>query len=256
MSSDSPAPGRQPIVVHPGKQAVSVSFNRPAKRNALSIEVSQAIAGVLVEYEATPLPLVFRSVTPGMFVAGTDVAELKQRTVTDSLSRVNARLFQRIQDYPWPTIAVVGGAARGGGCELALACDLRLSTETAQWGLPEVRLGIIPSAGGLTRLAKLVGSGAAAHLVLTGRRISGREAARLGLVTVAVPDEADLDGALSELLVDLSAAAPLAQRLAKEAMRVGSDQDRLVDAAAQALCIGTADAQERLQDLLDRSGSR
>ncbi|TFV64760.1 enoyl-CoA hydratase/isomerase family protein [Geodermatophilus sp. DF01-2] len=242
-----------PLRVVPDARSVTVLFDRPDRRNALTVEMSRALAAVLEQHAATPRPLVLRSATPGMFVAGTDVASLKARTVEDSLGRINSGLFQRLHDHPWPTVAVVDGAALGGGCELALACDFRLTTEDAQWGLPEVRLGIIPSAGALTRLAALVGTGPATDLVLTGRRIRGREAGPLGLASrVTTPD--GLDGALDALLTDLAAAAPLAQRLAKEAMRVDGDRHRLVDAAAQALCLGTEDAQRRLQALVDRTG--
>jgi enoyl-CoA hydratase/carnithine racemase len=186
-----------------------------------------------------------------MFVSGTDVASLKERTLADSLNRINSSLFQRLHDHPWPTIAVVDGAALGGGCELALACDFRITTEDALWGLPEVRLGIIPSAGALVRLRALVGTGTATDLVLTGRRIRGREAGDLGLASRVTTAEG-LSGVLDTLLSDVGAAAPLAQRLAKEAMRVDGDRHRLVDAAAQALCLSTDEALERLQGLLDR----
>jgi enoyl-CoA hydratase len=240
-----------PLRVERSERAVTVLFDRPERRNALNVAMSRALAAVLDEHAATPLPLVLRSATPGMFVAGTDVASLKARTVEDSLGRINSGLFQRLHDHPWPTVAVVDGAALGGGCELALACDFRISTEDAQWGLPEVRLGIIPSAGALTRLAALVGTGAATDLVLTGRRVRGRDAGPMGLASRVTPPDG-LDGALDTLLADLAAAAPLAQRLAKEAMRVDGDRHRLVDAAAQALCIASDEAQERLQALLDR----
>ncbi|TQN38063.1 enoyl-CoA hydratase/carnithine racemase [Blastococcus colisei] len=246
------AEGHSPLVVREGPDAVTVLFDRPERRNALSLEISRALGEVLDRYTATPLPLVLRSATPGMFVAGTDIASLKARTVHDSLGRVNSSLFQRLHDHPWPTVAVVDGAALGGGCELALACDFRITSEDAQWGLPEVRLGIIPSAGALTRLAALVGTGAATDLVLTGRRIRGAEAGAMGLASRVVPADL-LDTALEELLGELAKAAPLAQRLAKEAMRVDGDRHRLVDAAAQALCIATEDAQQRLQAVLDHT---
>jgi enoyl-CoA hydratase len=242
-----------PLVVREGPDAVTVLFDRPERRNALSVDMSRALDQVLDRYATTPLPLVLRSATPGMFVAGTDIASLKARTVEDSLGRVNSALFQRLHDHPWPTVAVVEGAALGGGCELALACDFRISSEEAQWGLPEVRLGLIPSAGALTRLAELVGSGAATDLVLTGRRVRGAEAHAMGLTSRTLPAEG-LDAALDELLGELAKAAPLAQRLAKEAMRVDGDRNRLVDAAAQALCIATEDAQQRLQAVLDHTG--
>ena len=253
LGSQTSTTGPRPLFVREGPDAVTVLFDRPERRNALSVDMSLALDQVLDRYATTPLPLVLRSATPGMFVAGTDIASLKARTVEDSLGRVNSALFQRLHDHPWPTVAVVEGAALGGGCELALACDFRISSEEAQWGLPEVRLGIIPSAGALTRLAELVGSGAATDLVLTGRRVRGAEAHAMGLTSRTLPAES-LDAALDELLGELAKAAPLAQRLAKEAMRVDGDRNRLVDAAAQALCIATEDAQQRLQAVLDHTG--
>jgi enoyl-CoA hydratase len=235
--------GRVAVDVTPA--AVVVSFIRPEKRNAIDPAASAAIADALDRAVAVPRPVVFRSATRGMFVAGTDLDGLRRRTVEDSLDRLNGRLFQRVAEHPWPTVAVVEGWALGGGCELALACDLRVSTSDASWGLPEVRLGLVPSAGGMTRLAALVGTGAATDLILSGRRIDGVEAHRLGLVQrLAAAD--DLDATLDRVLDDLGRAAPLAQRLAKEAMRVVGDRHRLVDATAQALCIASDDAQQRI----------
>ncbi len=233
-----------------GERAVTVGFTRAEKRNALDLATSRALDAALDEAADTPLPLVLRSATPGMFVAGTDVAALRERTVEDSLGRVNARLFQRVEDHPWPTIAVVDGWALGGGCELALACDLRITTDEAQWGLPEVRLGIIPSGGGLTRLAHLVGGSVASDLVLTGRRIDGTEAHRIGLAQRLTTRE-QLEDTLEALLDELGATSTQAVRLAKEAMRVDGDRHRLVDAAAQALCIGSDEAQRRMAALLE-----
>jgi enoyl-CoA hydratase len=194
---------------------------------------------------------VFRSATHGMFVSGADVASLRDRTVTDSLGRLNSRLFRRIAEHPAPTIAVVDGWALGGGCELALACDFRISSSTAVWGLPEVRLGVIPSGGALHRLAALIGGSMATDLVLTGRRIDGTEAHRIGLVQRLATD-GDLDSALAVLLDDLGRTSLFAVRLAKEAMRVSGDPARLVDAAAQALCIADEEAQRRMTELIDR----
>jgi enoyl-CoA hydratase len=239
------------LTIERGDRAVTVGFTRAEKRNALDLATSRALDAALDEAAQTPLPLVLRSATPGMFVAGTDVAALRERSVADSLGRINARLFQRVEDHPWPTIAVVDGWALGGGCELALACDLRISTDVATWGLPEVRLGIIPSGGGLTRLAHLVGGSVASDLVLTGRRIDGVEAHRIGLAQRLSTRE-QLEQTLDELLDDLAATSTQAVRLAKEAMRVDGDRHRLVDAAAQALCIGSDEAQRRMAALLER----
>ena len=233
------------------ERCATVWFDRPEKRNALDPAMSAEIARALTELEDEPVPLVFRSRHAGMFVAGTDVGSIRARSTADSLSRLNARLFQRIADHPWPTIAVVEGHALGGGCELALACDVRLTAADTLWGLPEVRLGIIPGAGGVSRLRHLIGHSRAVELILTGRRLDGTEAERIGLAQRVAPTE-DLDDALGYLLEQLGKATPLALRLAKEALTVDGDRGRLVDAAAQALCIASDDAQERLEALATR----
>ena len=136
------------------ERSVTVRFTRAEKRNALDVATSQELGQALEEAADLARPLVLRSATPGMFVSGTDVAALRERTVETTLGRLNPRTFARLEQHPWPTIAVVDGWALGGGCELALACDIRITTPSARWGLPEVRLGIIPASGGLTRLAE------------------------------------------------------------------------------------------------------
>ncbi len=236
-------------------RSATIWFDRPEKRNALDRDTSLALGAALDELAGTTLPVVLRSRTPGMFVAGTDVAALRARTLDDSLDRLNVRLFQRVADHPTPTIAAVEGWALGGGCELALACDLRLSTQDAKWGLPEVRLGIVPGAGGLSRLSTLIGRSRAAELVLTGRRIDGAEAHRIGLVQ-RVTDADSIATLVDEVLDDLAAATPLALRLAKEALGVEGDPRRLVDTTAQALCLASEEAQDRLAALATRTSTR
>lgn len=233
-------------------RAVTVTFTRGEKRNALDVPTSRELAATLDETAEIPVPLVFRSATRGVFVAGTDVESLRVRSTEDSLERLNARIFQKVSDRAWPTIAVVDGWALGGGCELALACDLRITTPEAVWGLPEVQLGIIPSGGALSRLARLVGGSVATDLVLTGRRIDGTEAHRIGIAQRLAPRD-ELESAVNSLLDELAKTSMLAVRLAKEAMRVEGDRHRLVDAAAQALCIGSDAAQNRMAEMLGRS---
>ena len=232
------------------ERSVTVRFTRAEKRNALDVATSQELGQALEEAADLARPLVLRSATPGMFVSGTDVAALRERTVETTLGRLNPRTFARLEQHPWPTIAVVDGWALGGGCELALACDIRITTPSARWGLPEVRLGIIPASGGLTRLADLIGGSIARDLVLTGRRIDGNEAHRIGLAQYLAEAE-DLEEAVDSVLADLSRTSLFASRLAKEALRADGDQGRLVDAAALALCIGSDDAQRRMNNLLE-----
>jgi len=236
-------------------RVATLTLDRPDKRNALNVEMSEAIAAALDEARREPCVLVVRSSTPGMFVAGADIADLAARTRVEALSRLNQELFLRIEEFPWPTVAAVDGPALGGGCELALACDFRVGTTRSRWGLPEVRLGIIPSAGGLWRLPRLVGWAAATDLIMTGRRIGAAEAREIGLLhRLCEPDE--LPATVDALLAELSAASLTAVSYAKEAMRAPADRGRIGDAALQALCFESAEARERLGAFLTRASGR
>lgn len=250
MTSEAPV-----VDISVDDRCVTISLNRPDKRNSLTLEMDAAIHAALTAHEDVELPVVLRSSTPGMFISGTDVESLRRRSTSQSLARTTSTLCQHIANHPRPTIAVVEGYALGGGCEVALACDFRISESSAKWGFPEVRLGIIPGAGGLNRLPELVGLGNATDLVLTGRRIDAEEAKSIGMVQ-RVADSDQLDEVLDEVLADLRQGSPLAQRLAKEAMHVGADPRRLVDAATQALCIANEDTQRRLAALTDKAGNR
>src|SRR3990172_7654604 len=121
------------------------------------------------------------------FVSGADIGELLERGRREGLEGINQKLFTAIENFPWPVIAAVNGYALGGGCELALACDLRLAAEEAKFGFPETSLGIVPGAGATQRLPRLVGWGKAKELIFTGDIFDAREAERLGLVSKVVP---------------------------------------------------------------------
>ncbi|MDT0213059.1 enoyl-CoA hydratase/isomerase family protein [Rothia sp. ARF10] len=226
-------------------------LDRPDKGNALNVELSGDIRSALEEAAEHPGVLVIESSTPGTFVSGADIADLRRRTRVEALARLNHNLFLAIEEYPWPTVAVVDGPALGGGCELALACDMRVTTTRSTWGLPEVTLGIIPSAGGMHRLPRIVGWGVASELILSGRRIDGVEAHRIGMAN-RVCDVDDLDRVVADLLRDLGRASSTATRYAKEAMRAPADRSRVADAALQALCFESEDARQRLDAFLER----
>lgn len=238
----------QSVTVEPQGNHVVIWLDRPEKRNALDRGMMRALDAAVTDVAQRGVPVVFRSRSPGMFVAGADLTHLKERTLAESLSRTAWRLFSGIAELAQPTIAAVDGPALGGGCELALACDIRVTTPRALWGLPEVRLGLVPSAGGLTRLRALVGGAWATDLILTGRVIDGAEAHRIGLTTRLVPED-ELSHAVSDLVGTLEHNGRLAVQLAKEALR-GRDHDRLVDALAQAALIGTQDTQSRIDEFL------
>jgi enoyl-CoA hydratase len=232
-----------------------VSLDRPEKGNALDREMSLELLSVVTDPTARDAILVFRSSSPGAFVAGADVAELRSRSVQDNLMLYNARLFDAIESHPCPTVAVVDGPALGGGCEFALSCDLRVGTPRSLWGLPEVTLGLVPAAGGLHRLERLVGRGTAMDLILTGRRMDGEEAHRSGLVQ-RMCDPEDLETTTDELLAQLTRASRLAQQLAKRAGLVTSSDPRAADAMAQALCVLDPGSQDRMSRFLERRGGR
>ena len=151
------------------------------------------------------------------FAAGADIKVMAKRTLAETLTSPAARFWPRLAALRTPVVAAVSGYALGGGCELALACDMIVASESAQFGQPEILLGIIPGGGGTQRLARVMGKQRAMELVLTGRRIGAEEAHRLGIVTRLASAEGWLDAAL-ELAAEVAERPPLATRLAKQAV--------------------------------------
>ena len=151
------------------------------------------------------------------FAAGADIKVMAKRTLAETLTSPAARFWPRLAALRTPVVAAVSGYALGGGCELALACDMIVASESAQFGQPEILLGIIPGGGGTQRLARVMGKQRAMELVLTGRRIGAEEAHRLGIVTRLASAEGWLDAAL-ELAAEVAERPPLAARLAKQAV--------------------------------------
>lgn len=196
---------------------VIVTLNRPHKANAYHGPMLEALAGVLDACEAdVSMRAVIVTGSGPHFCAGADFDTLKTRGLADALRLRSASLFDRIAALRVPVIAAIHGAALGGGLELALACDLRVAAADAIFGLPETRLGLLPAAGGLTRLPRVVGDARARDLVLTGRRIDAETAVRYGLVT-DVTAAAVLDAALSTAR-QIETADGLAVQLAKRAL--------------------------------------
>ena len=192
-------------------------FNRPDKRNALN----QLMVDELREFIHLPSTENIRALIftgPGKaFIGGADIGELKDRRREDALKQINSRLFHEIQTFHAPTIAAINGYALGGGNEFALACDIRLASEHAKLGQPEVGLGIIPAAGATYRLPTLVGAGWARELIFSGKMIDSQTALRIGLVNRVLAHENLMDEALA-LAKEISAKSPLAVRLAKQAL--------------------------------------
>jgi enoyl-CoA hydratase/carnithine racemase len=193
-------------------------LSRPEARNALSPELMEELASKLERLD--PNPEVHCIVIAGsdkVFAAGADIKAMAERSFAEALRHPAAGFWRRLAAIKTPLIAAVSGYALGGGCELALACDMIVAAEGATFGQPEIDLGIIPGGGGTQRLARVLGKQRVMELVLTGRRFGAREAQELGLVNRVAPDDAWLEAALT-LAREVAAKPPIASRLAKQAV--------------------------------------
>jgi len=193
-------------------------LNRPEARNALSPEAMEALASELERLDPDPeVRCIVVAGSEEVFAAGADIKALSERSFEESLRHPAASFWRRVAAVKTPLIAAVSGYALGGGCELALACDMIVASYTAVFGQPEVRLGIIPGGGGTQRLARTIGKQRAMELVLTGRRFDAREALDLGLVNKVVDAERWLEEAM-ELAAKVAERPPIAVRLGKQAV--------------------------------------
>jgi enoyl-CoA hydratase len=195
-----------------------VLMNRPKQLNALSGELMGAIVGALQELDDDPE---IRAIVLGggerAFAAGADIAELAAGTPVSLYANRRLDQWDKIRSLHTPVVAAVSGFCLGGGCELAMLCDLIVASETAKFGQPEINLGVLPGAGGTQRLTRAVGKAIAMDMILTGRMIGAREALGLGLVARVVAREAWLDEA-KRVAGEIAAKGPIAVRLAKEAV--------------------------------------
>lgn len=200
-----------------------ITVNRPDKRNALDLPTVEEFHAALsrVEHEKCAAFIV-TGAGDKSFVAGADINAIKARRRGDALAGINTRLMSAIENHDAVAIAAVNGYAMGGGCELALACDLRLASDHAVFGLPEPTLGIIPAAGGTQRLPRVVGLGRAKEMILTGARWDARKALEVGLVSEVVPGS-ELMSAARAMAGRVIALGPLAVRLAKQALNASSN---------------------------------
>ncbi|HEX4574492.1 MAG TPA: enoyl-CoA hydratase-related protein [Gemmatimonadales bacterium] len=240
-----------------------ITINRPDKLNALNDEVVAELAQA-AERIATDPGIKGALVTGAggkAFVAGADIAELAQQGPFDGKARAlrGQAMLRRFETCGKPVIAAVNGYALGGGCELAMACHLRVASETARFGQPEVKLGIAPGYGGTQRLPRLVGKGVALALILSGDMIDAREAHRIGLVNQVVPP-GELLAMAEQTLRGILAQGPLAVRLALEAVDRGLDmsldEGLLLEANHFGLLAATRDMQEGLTAFLEKRAPR
>jgi enoyl-CoA hydratase len=206
-------------------RVATVTIDRPEKRNALNAMVRRELIAALdaIEHEDEVRVVVLTGAGDRAFVAGADISEFAERTPLEQRAAMDGRrVFDVVAGFPKPTLASVNGHALGGGCELALACDLRIAARSARFGQPEVNLGILPGGGGTQRLPRLVGMGRAMRLILTGEIIDAEAAERIGLVDEVVDDDA-LRQRTGELADRIAAHSPVALRLIKEAVRAAAE---------------------------------
>jgi enoyl-CoA hydratase len=211
------------LLERPAEAVVLVRINRPEARNALNIEVRKLLSRYLTELsEDSTTRAIIITGNEKSFAAGADIKEMANLGTIEALQRGIHRLWQSIGSCRKPVIAAVSGYALGGGCELAMTCDIIVAGESASFGQPEVKIGILPGGGGTQRLARAVGKYRAMKYVLTGDMFSAREAFDMGLVSEVVPDP-EVEGRALDLARQLAALPPLALQLAKEAVLAGME---------------------------------
>jgi enoyl-CoA hydratase len=235
---------------------VLIGLDRPEKLNALDQALCDQLTRVLMDLRHDPCIIVLHSTTPGVFVAGADIAELLERDVEIGMRGVNATLFEVLESHRWPTVAAIDGPALGGGCELALACDLRIATARSIFGQPELGLGILAGAGGNWRLAQAVGLPAARRMLYAGERLGAAQAAEAGLVDVLVDAEDELLDVASAYAGRIAGNSFRALELTKVALRLHRPATTLYDMTAQALLFESEEKKQRMQGFLDERAQR
>lgn len=246
------------ILIERRDRVAIITINRPEKRNALNIQTRAEGAAALDELsqDDSVRVVIFTGAGDKAFVAGADIAEFAGRTaLAQRTIMLDRGLFNAVDTFPKPVIAMVNGYCLGGGCELALACDIRIASETASFGQPEINLGIIPGGGGTQRLTRLVGEGKAMEMILTGEIINAQEAFRLGLANHVVPAD-QLQTKTMEVANRIAEKSPVALRLAKEAVKAASrsnlDEGLRREVDLFALCFSSEDKDEGVSAFLEK----
>lgn len=246
------------ILVERRERVAIITINRPEKRNALNIQTRAEGAAILDELrdDDSIRVVIFTGAGDKAFIAGADIGEFAERTALQQRAIMFERgLFNAIDSFPKPVIAMVNGYCLGGGCELALACDIRIASDTASFGQPEINLGIIPGGGGTQRLPRLVGEGKAMEMILTGEIINAQEAFRCGLVNQVVPAD-HLEAKTMEIANRIAEKSPIALRLAKEAVKLASrsnlDEGLRREVDLFGLCFSSEDKDEGVKAFLEK----
>jgi enoyl-CoA hydratase len=246
-------------ITHERRGGVAIlTVSRPDKLNALNSTVHKESVAALDElkHDDTVNVLVITGAGEKAFIAGADISEFQDQTPNTQRAKFKEpTLYNSIDNFPKPVIAMVNGFALGGGCEVALACDIRTASEKAKFSQPEINLGLIPGGGGTQRLTRLVGEGRAMELMLTGDMIDAETAYRFGLVNHVYP-ATELAERTMELAQKIAEKAPIALRLAKEAVKFAArsnlDEGLRREVDLFALCFATDDKKEGVAAFLEK----
>ncbi|GAA0585080.1 enoyl-CoA hydratase-related protein [Caenispirillum bisanense] len=231
-------------------------LNRPEARNALSPALREELAAHFTALAADEsVRAVVLTGGSDVFAAGADIKAMAEASPTDMMLRASERLWAPVKDFPKPLVAAVNGWALGGGCELAMHADVIVAGEGARFGQPEIKVGIMPGAGGTQRLVRAVGKFKAMKILLTGEPVTAAEAEAMGLVTEVVPDDRTLHRAV-EIAASIARLPPLAARKIKEAVLAGADQTLdaglLIERQAFQLLFDTADQKEGMAAFIEK----
>ncbi|WP_096188862.1 enoyl-CoA hydratase/isomerase family protein [Evansella halocellulosilytica] len=246
------------IQIERSGQIAYIYIDRPEVRNALNKKTLDEMVDALhsLKIDDQVGCVVFSGSGDKSFAAGADIGQLQQKTMIDALKKGGMQqVYDEIENYEKPTIAMINGFALGGGCELAMACDIRIASTNAKFGLPELNLSIIPGAGGTQRLTRLVGKGKALELILTGKIIDGKEAELIGLISELVEPE-QLQKKTEEVAKQILAKGPLAVKLAKLSINLGAETDLktglMVEKLSQAILFSSEDKVEGTKAFLEK----
>jgi len=245
------------LVEREGRVAI-LTINRPDKLNALNQQVRDEMLEILgqIEHDDGVGVVVITGAGEKSFIAGADIGEFAGRTPFDQRHAMRSpRIFDIMAAFPKPVIAMINGFCLGGGCELAMSCDIRIASEKARFGQPEINLGLIPGGGGTQRLPRLVGVGQAMRLILSGDMVGAAEAKEMGLVEMVVPAE-ELRAKTLELAGKIAGKSPLTLKVAKEAIRA-SERTSVEDGITYerdlfCLCFSSADKEEGVKAFLEK----
>ncbi len=247
------------ILVTVAEGVATITVNRPKALNALNRQTLEELLACSREIAVDQgvRVVVVTGAGEKAFIAGADISAMQSMDALAAreFGRLGQSVMDALEDLPQPVIAAINGFALGGGCELAMACDIRLASDTARFGQPEVKLGVVPGFGGTQRLPRLIGRGAANELLFSGEMINAQEALRLGLVNRVVP-QGELLAACQELAGKIAAQGPLAVRLCKEAVNRGLEMG-LTEACAHeaelfALCFASPEQKEGMAAFLEK----